>query len=408
MSPNEEKLLYLLDCAANGRAADSARFADTDWQSLFMQAQEHKIDGLLLDTVCALEEAVRPAQEVLVPWQQSAMVTLMAQSFLVAQLHALLAAFEDAGVQAITLKGVALKMLYPNPDLRTMSDADLLVGPQKFGDGCAVMESQGYTLTEREPGVNVYVGPDGLRVELHERLFDRTAYGFLSRLDEEKQFPLSLARREAVYGGEAWVFPPLEHALFMLCHMAKHMITTGFGLRQAMDFALFVRAHDADMAWDAFWEEAQTLGLAPFASALLELSARHFSLPRGAWSRGARADAAAAEGLLDDLLDAGVFGHRTEERKRSAAVVYRSFEAENGDSGRVRRALFPSAATLKAPYLYARAHPWLLPVAWVHRWGRYVLSILRGRTSRTEAAESLRVADERLRLLSRLGLRDKR
>ncbi|MED9958626.1 MAG: nucleotidyltransferase family protein [Christensenellales bacterium] len=251
-------------------------------------------------------------------------------------------------------------------------------------------------------------GPDGLRVELHERLFDRTAYGFLSRLDEEKQFPLSLARREAVYGGEAWVFPPLEHALFMLCHMAKHMITTGFGLRQAMDFALFVRAHDADMAWDAFWEEAQTLGLAPFASALLELSARHFSLPRGAWSRGARADAAAAEGLLDDLLDAGVFGHRTEERKRSAAVVYRSFEAENGDSGRVRRALFPSAATLKAPYLYARAHPWLLPVAWVHRWGRYVLSILRGRTSRTEAAESLRVADERLRLLSRLGLRDKR
>ena len=179
------------------------------------------------------------------------------------------------------------------------------------------------------------------------------------------------------------------------------------GLRQAMDFALFVRAHDADMAWDAFWEEAQTLGLAPFASALLELSARHFSLPRGAWSRGARADAA-AEGLLDDLLDAGVFGHRTEERKRSAAVVYRSFEAENGDSGRVRRALFPSAATLKAPYLYARAHPWLLPVAWVHRWGRYVLRILRGRTSRTEAAESLRVADERLRLLSRLGLRDKR
>ena len=114
------------------------------------------------------------------------------------------------------------------------------------------------------------------------------------------------------------------------------------------------------------------------------------------------------QGLLDDLLDAGVFGHRTEERKRSAAVVYRSFEAENGDSGRVRRALFPSAATLKAPYLYARAHPWLLPVAWVHRWGRYVLSILRGRTSRTEAAESLRVADERLRLLSRLGLRDKR
>lgn len=219
-------------------------------------------------------------------------------------------------------------------------------------------------------------------------------------------FPISLAEREPVYGGEAWVFPPKEHAMFMLCHMAKHMITTGFGLRQTADFILFAEAHDDTMDWEAFWAQVDLLGLKPFASAILELGVIYLSLPRGKWSQDAISDPVAADGLLLDLLDAGVFGNRTEERKRSAAVVYRAYETKDASSGRIRRALFPSAATLKAPYLYARNHPVLLPVAWIHRLLNYGFSVLTGKTKRTEAAAGLQIADTRLALLDQLGLRD--
>ena len=105
------------------------------------------------------------------------------------------------------------------------------------------------------------------------------------------------------------------------------------------------------------------------------------------------------------LLDAGVFGKSSKERTRSAAVVYRSFEAADGDKGRLRRALFPSARTLKAPYLYARRHPWLLPVAWAHRFFNYALARLTGRATREEGSEGMRIAGERLRLLGELGMR---
>ena len=407
MNPTERMMVRLLDCAIRGRAPDATLADQVDWTAMFTLAQAHKIDAMLLDPFCLLPEGARPPANVLAAWQENAMMTVMSQMMLVEQLHALLAAFESAGVKAIVLKGVALKQLYPQPDLRTMSDADLLVEEAAFEAGNGVMASQGYTLDEREPGVNIYRGADGLRVELHARLFDKTAYGFLSRLDEDAVFPVSLAGREPVYGGEAWVFPPKEHALFMLCHMAKHMITTGFGLRQTVDFILFAGHNDRAMDWDAFWQAAGTLGLTRFAAALLALGGAYFSLPSGGWANGApEVSRETAEGLLEDVLDAGVFGNRTEERRRSAAVVYRAYDAEDADTGRLRRAVFPSAATLKAPYLYARKHPVLLPVAWAHRLVRYALALLTGKARRGDAAAGMEIADGRLTLLGSLGLRD--
>ena len=407
MNPTERMLVHLLDCALRGHKPDAVLAKDVDWAALFTLAQAHKVDALLLDPLCLLPEDVQPSANVLVPWQENAMLTVMAQVLLVEQLHALLSALEAASIQPVVLKGVALKPLYPQPDLRTMSDADLLVGMDSFAAAMSVMEDYGYVLVEQEPGVNVYTGPDGLRVELHAQLFDKTAYGFLSRLDEQAMFPLSLAERATVYGGEAWIYPPKEHALFMLCHMAKHMITTGFGLRQTADFILFTEENDTAMDWPAFWREAEVLGLAGFAASLLSLGTQYLSLQPGKWATDMPAsNPAATEPLLLDLLDAGVFGNRTEERRSSAAVVYRAYETDNADTGRIRRALFPSAATLKAPYLYARNHPVLLPAAWIHRFVNYGISLIMGRAKHTDTLAGVQIADDRLRLLEQLGLRD--
>lgn len=407
MNPTERMLVHLLDCTLNAKVPEEA-FADgVDWTAMFQLAQEHKIDALLLDAICMLPEASQPAPDVLAAWQENAMLTMMGQALLTDQLHRLLAALEAKGLRPVVFKGVALKALYPQPDLRTMSDADLLVGREGIDAARALAEAEGYRLTDEEPGVYIYTGPDGLRVELHAYLFDKAAYSFLSRLDEEAMFSMALAERVPVYGGEAWVFPPKEHALYMLCHMAKHMITTGFGLRQTADFVLFVRANGRAIDWPAFWAAAEQLGLRAFASALLSLGVRYLSLQQGEWAAGALESADAADTLLLDLLDAGVFGSRTEERVSSAAVVYRGVaDTKDSDKGRIRRAVFPSATSLKAPYLYAREHPALLPAAWVHRWINYGRDMITGKRRYADDKAGLQVADERLRLLDQLGLRD--
>ena len=309
----------------------------------------------------------------------------------------------EAGVKAVMLKGMALKALYPQPDLRTMSDLDLLVAPVQQEAAHAAMETAGYTVVEREPGVDVMRAPEGLRVELHSQLFDKTEEGFLSKLDEAVLFPIESAVREEVYCGEAWVFPPQEHLAFLLLHMAKHLITTGFGLRQLADYSLFIEKRGSEIDFTALRAQMRALSLEGMMDALTDVCRRYLSLPDGPWS--AKVPRETTDELLGDILDAGVFGKSSKERTRSAAVVYRSFEAADGDKGRLRRALFPSARTLKAPYLYAREHPWLLPVAWAHRFFNYALARLTGRATREEGSEGMRIADERLRLLGELGMR---
>lgn len=405
MNQTDRSMLHLLRCAVRQTLPDTSVCQDADWAEMFKLAQQHKIDALLFGAIFELSDH-QPPESILLAWQERTMLTMVGQSYIVEQLFSLLDALDAAGIRAVVLKGVAIKMLYPDPDLRTMSDADLLVSEKVFDAACAVFDSLAYSAVEDEPGVRIYQAPEGLRVELHQKLFDQTAYGFLSKLNEQALFPIESAIKEKVHGGEAYVLPPTKHLLFMLCHMAKHMITTGFGLRQTMDFALFAEANDLTIDWDELFTHTDLLGLTSFASALLWIGVTYLGAPIGVWQKVAKQDMKAVEALLSDLLDAGVFGNSSEERRRSAAVVYRSFDDPSGDHGKLRRALFPSAKSLKAPYLYARHHQMLLPIAWTHRLFRYLWLMVTGKVKHSEAIEGMRIADERLWLLRRLGLRD--
>lgn len=399
--------LTLLEAALHERVPENLP-ETIDWPEVYALARQHRVGGLLLDTVLALEAP--PPDALLGPWQEHAMMTLLQQTQFVDLLHTVLAAFDQASLKVIVIKGVALKLLYPNPDMRTMSDADLLVAPEAFEESQALLQAQGFVRNEQDSTDAVYVcdHPVGLRVELHQRLFDKKQQGFLAKLDERTLFDMAKAERMAVYGGEAWLYPPTEHALFMLLHMAKHMIVTGFGLRQVGDFLLFVERYDARMDWTAFWQTCGTLSLERFAASLLTLCHLRLGLPEGQWKRSLPVpmDREAAEFLLSDLLEAGVFGKSSQERTRSAAVVYRSFDSGTGKdskAGRLRRAVFVRPSELKPPYLYAKRHPILLPVAWIHRMLRFLFQ--KQGHARQEAAEGMRIADERLALLEKLGMR---
>jgi hypothetical protein len=369
------------------------------------------VEGLLFTPVlAATSDGLDLPEDIRAAWQGHAMMTLTREIQTADMLHTELAQLEAAGVRAVVLKGLVLKALYPEPDMRTMSDADLLVAAADFEAAKALLVSDGFTGQAEECTDAVFVCGNamGLRIELHQRLFDEKRQGFLARLEETALFPLSLAQRRAVYGGEAWVFPPTEHLLFMLLHMAKHMIVTGFGMRQVCDFSLFIERYDAEVDWARFDAVCRDLALEGFCAALLALCARYLALPDLRWRTViAPGPEFVLDALLTDLLDAGVFGKSTQERTRSAAVVYRAFDrASDSRWARLRAAVFVRPSELKAPYLYAKRRPWLLPAAWVHRGWRFLFHREGGVAATAEASGGLRVAQERLDLLDRLGMRE--
>ena len=108
--------------------------------------------------------------------------------------------------------------------------------------------------------------------------------------------------------------------------------------------------------------------------------------------------------LLLDMLDAGVFGASTMERKHSGHMTIQAASAQSRRAGTLWTALFPPARSLQGRFPYLRRWPWLLPAAWCARGFGY----LREGRRRRPAATAARIGRQRLEPLEQYGLLDRK
>ena len=78
-------------------------------------------------------------------------------------------AFEENGIDYALLKGCIMKPLYPNPEMRIMGDADILIREEQYGKIRTIMTELGY---QEEAATSYHVGWENkvLLAEMHHRL----------------------------------------------------------------------------------------------------------------------------------------------------------------------------------------------------------------------------------------------
>ena len=91
------------------------------------------------------------------------------------KLEALYGALEAEGLRPLLVKGLACRLLYPNPDLRPSSDEDLLAREEEMKDIHRVftrmgMEQEGDGRLGEAQVVTYWDRESGLRIELHRKL----------------------------------------------------------------------------------------------------------------------------------------------------------------------------------------------------------------------------------------------
>ena len=78
-------------------------------------------------------------------------------------------AFQKEKIDFMPVKGCNMKALYPNPELRTMGDADILIKIQQYEKIRPIMRSLGFEEKYESNHELVWTCPE-LMVELHKRL----------------------------------------------------------------------------------------------------------------------------------------------------------------------------------------------------------------------------------------------
>ena len=305
----------------------------------------------------------------------------------------LVALFRDADIPMVILKGAAAAVYYGEPIHRTMGDIDLIVPESGYEAARKLMERSGYRqeAAENESPDERHIAyrKDEITYELHHHFSHEG-------IDVERYIVRGMKSPETgELSGHAFpMLPPLENGLVLLAHVAQHL-RNELGLRQMIDWMMYVHAHLTDAYWNGtFRPAAADCGLETLAITATRLCRKYLGLPDPiTWCDGA--DDKLVDDLLENLLVTGNFGqvHGSGSSVETVATNIRRI-------GLFRYLQQQGERNWKA----YQEHKALKPFCWAYQVCRYIHRGVGTGRSGADLASDYRRAGSRYELLTRLGI----
>ena len=158
-------------------------------------------------------------------------------------------ALEEAGIEAILMKGAGLATLYPSPEMRQWGDVDLYVGKEQYHPACAAMRKAFPDALKFDEELDHYkhynLIADGVSIEVHRVTIAMTHPLDKRRYEKMEEYGRAHACALQIADLGFKIFEPTFNALFVFLHAWEHMLTKGANLRQICDLSLLLH-HYAD------------------------------------------------------------------------------------------------------------------------------------------------------------------
>ena len=308
----------------------------------------------------------------------------------------------EKNIKILVFKGIIFRNMYNNPDDRISSDEDILIKKEDYEKVKEFFLSEGFEFIDKGEECAYFSKSTGLCIEVSTSLFshESKAYGHLNKLFEdvfEKSIKINIDKIDIL------TLSHEQHLIYIVFHNMKHFLTGGFGIRQVADFSKYIETYGEYINWEKFWSDLKDLNYDTFALNLIEISLKYLGFnddkityPSNITSfdelKNSQKYYINSESLINDILDAGVFGASTMDRKHTALMTLDAVE-DKKKSNRLK-AVFPNVNYLKDNYTYLQKYPILLPVAW----GQRILSYLK-KNKTSSYINTMELGKQRIELL---------
>ncbi len=413
MEAVQELFLQAVRASLENKKTDWETELETEqWLALFQMAEIHNVLPLIYDAVYSCPAARKTEGDFFTPVKRRTLQMVMMQTQKTSEFLRLYEKLKEAGVRPCVVKGIICRNIYPNPDYRISGDEDILIPAEQFPLCHETMLSCGMTLSEPEMDINeAYEVPYGkmgspIYIELHKSLFppDSQAYGDLNRFFEGIMERLMEVQ---VQGSQLCTMEHTDHLFYLICHAFKHFLHSGFGLRQVCDIVLYANTYGDQIDWERIVENCREIRAERFTAALFKIGEKYlcFDADKACYPAVWRELDVDESAMLSDLLDSGVYGGANMSRKHSSNITLNAVSAQKQGKkagNHVLKTVFPSAKALEGRFPYLKEHPYLLPVAWTSRLIHYQKELQQ--TSGNDAAESIRIGNQRIELMKQYGI----
>ena len=371
MTNAELSLIKLLACSLSGQVYENTLTTVTSWAELFEKVEDHNLQACLYPSVKETLTSIKGLEYLSEEWRNDYLLSHMVQSVYEENIHALSDLFLQHDLTFYIFKGAVLRSMYPPNAFRIMSDFDILVSPEDLTSAINVLEKLGYT---KEPDKNThkhlgFAHPKFFNIDLHFNLIDKSV------TDKSDSFTDCFCKSAAVTqccNRPLLVPNPYYHLLYMFLHMGSHLAGTGFGLRQLADVSVLLDQYKDTFDYMLLMELARTYKIEKLCLALLNLC--HHYLGTTIADQLIFKDAESLhlnEQFMTQIVQGGVFGNTNDSQLMENSFLFYSNPKANADHPRLSYFLFlfPSYGKIseREDYRYLKKTPFLLPIAWIHR-----------------------------------------
>lgn len=260
--------------------------------------------------------------------------------------------FEEDGIMNQPMKGAILRFYYPSPEMREMSDIDMLIAAQDMEKAKVALDELGYVLLQSIKHHDIYQKKPFMVLEAHKTLYDKTVdrnqFGYFTNFSRTKL--KEGARYTYTFGDE-------DFYVYMMAHMAKHFYQMGCGVRHLVDVYIYMNRFGETMDRKYLDVELEKCGILTFT--------KHMEKLARIWLAGEESTPL-YDDLFEYMLGSGIYG-KDENGIWNRLADEKHKEKEVSQFRLKVWYFFPPLHYMAEDYHYLDEKPWLLPWAWLVR-----------------------------------------
>lgn len=242
-----------------------------EWMALYQESEKQSILGIMLDGLEQLPDEQRPPKDVLLQWIGFVQVIEQNTIKIINASAEAVEYFRGKGFACNLLKGYAVGRYYPNPKRRQSGDIDVWLdgSRERICDFARKFDKDGKLYGVNYQHVHFHHFDD-IPLEVH------VWPACLSNPFHNKRFHQFCAIHHPVMGQS---MPSLAFdRVFILMHCYDHMMSSGVGFRQIMDYYYVLRQGFTNEEKDDSVRWIKKLGMYRFASGLMWLMQYAFGM----------------------------------------------------------------------------------------------------------------------------------
>lgn len=372
-----------------------------DWNQILQEMKIQTVAGLPYEWLCnrnVLDTKIKMYWNQIVVFQVSFWVKLMHEQELLIQL------MRKNNINMVILKGAAAAIYYPRPDLRTMGDIDFLVNPKEFQKAYHILLENGYQLAypEDETPHHITLRKNNIVFEIHKTLSiiaRNNAGNYGDYLQDLLLKGLSSNEQKYIENWSFPMFPRLQNGIVLLLHVVQHL-NSGLGLRQIVDWMMFVNSELNDETWRLeFQPILRKIKLEKFAIILTRMCQLHLGLRTEDITWCHSADPLLCNKLLDHFMEKGNFGRKAAKNGKIVFIL-----SANRTPLKFFKRLQDSGIH---NWKLAKKYSILRPFAWIYQIFRYIRQGLDKKHPFQSLLNNWKKSKKQVDLLNELKLFDK-